>query len=914
VSAPRWARSLLTRLADPERADEVVGDLEEAHARRRRRHSGPVAALITTFEALDLAVALLRARRRRRSRADASFAARTGWLSSLSWLDVKLSVRMLLKHPGLSTVSWIGMTFGVTVGACAFGVIHGLTSSTLPLEEGDRIVTVQNAFELGFEPARSTHLHALGLWRTQTSAFEELAAYRVATRNLITAEGTVAPERVVEMTASGFRIARVPPLLGRHLHDADEAEGGPAVAVIGHGVWRDRFGEAPDVIGRTLQIGATPHIVVGVMPQGFAFPIADRVWTPLRLNPVEYEIAQAPGIEVFARLASGVSIDLATTQVRGITQRAAEVLADTRGTMRTQVFSYTRATLGESMAWVLYIVQVVVSLILVVIAINVSVLVYARTVARAREISVRAALGASRRRIVTQLFVEAFLLSGLAAVSGLIAATFVLDRVELSILSREGAPFWWDFGLTPGALAYGFVLAVVAAVIVGIVPALGATGRRLGRRLQAAGAGLSTPRLGRTWTALIVLQIAAAVAILPVSLSSVARYATQSIPDASYPLDELLTARVQLDEGPATVPSNADPDAWQRRYDERLAELTRRLEARSEIEAVAFMGMPPWLDPDLPFEMDGATADPLTGAAMRSASTGHAVGRSTVSPALFDVVDLPVLSGRRLSAGDAVEGSRSIVVNQRLEELVLGGASAVGRSIRFPTYSNPALGDRSELEGAGQPWYTIVGVVPTFPPPYGIAKPEAKAYLPLLPGHDGPQTMLLRIRATEAGQFAGQLRRLVADVDPQLRLERVETIEAMTQRENVETPMFLATVVGLSTSILLLAIAGLYAMMSFTVARQHREIGIRIALGARPARVLGGILFRAAWQLAVGVGVGLLFAGVFDRLLGGETLGGQEAYLLPAVAMLMAGVGVLAAWAPAREGLSVQPIEALRAE
>jgi hypothetical protein len=253
-------------------------------------------------------------------------------------------------------------------------------------------------------------------------------------------------------------------------------------------------------------------------------------------------------------------------------------------------------------------------------------------------------------------------------------------------------------------------------------------------------------------------------------------------------------------------------------------------------------------------------------------------------------------------------------VNQRLEELVLGGASAVGRSIRFPTYSNPALGDRSELEGAGQPWYTIVGVVPTFPPPYGIAKPEAKAYLPLLPGHDGPQTMLLRIRATEAGQFAGQLRRLVADVDPQLRLERVETIEAMTQRENVETPMFLATVVGLSTSILLLAIAGLYAMMSFTVARQHREIGIRIALGARPARVLGGILFRAAWQLAVGVGVGLLFAGVFDRLLGGETLGGQEAYLLPAVAMLMAGVGVLAAWAPAREGLSVQPIEALRAE
>jgi len=510
--------------------------------------------------------------------------------------------------------------------------------------------------------------------------------------------------------------------------------------------------------------------------------------------------------------------------------------------------------------------------------------------------------------------VEAFLLSGLAAVSGLAVATFVLGRIELSVLAREGAPFWWDFSLTPEALAYGFALAVVAALIVGVGPALGATGRKLNARLQRAGSGVSGPKLGRTWTGLIVLQIAAAVSILPVSLSSVARYATQSIPEVSYALDELLTARIELDEDFATAPSADDAEAWQRRYDERLAELTRRLEARLEIQAVGFMGTPPWLDPDLPFEMDGATAGPLTGTAMRSASTGHAVGRSTVSPDLFEVVDLPILDGRRLNSGDAVEGSTSIVVNERFAELVLGGASPVGRSIRFPNYSDPVLGNRSDLDGTGQPWYTIVGVVPTFPPHYGIANPEAKAYLPLFPGHEGPQTMLLRIRASEAGQFTSQLRRLVADVDPLLRLERVESIEAMVQRQYVETPLFLGTIVGLSTSILLLAIAGLYAMMSFTVARQHREIGIRIALGARHAQVLRDILVRAAWQLGLGVGVGLLFAGVFDRLLGGETLGGQEGYLLPLVALLMAGVGVLAAWAPAREGLGVEPTVALRAE
>ena len=914
MSAPRWACRLLSRLAEPDRVDDVVGDLEQAHARRLRRHSRAAAHLLTTLETLDMAVTLVRARRRRAPRAGASPTARKGRGAAVSWLDVKLSVRMLLKHPGLSAVSWIGMTFGVAVGACAFGVIHGLTSSTLPLPEGDRIVAVQNAFQLGFDPAPSTHLHALELWRERTSAFEELGAFRVATRNLITSEGTVAPERVVEMTASGFRIARVAPLLGRYLDDADEAEGAPAVVVIGHGVWRDRFGEAPNVIGETLQIGATPHEVVGVMPPGFAFPIADRVWTPLRLSPVDYDVAEAPPVDVFARLAPGASVDLAMTQVRGVTQRTADMLADTRGEMEAYVLPYTQTTIGPSWGWILYVVQMVVSLILVVIAINIAVLVYARTVARAQEISVRAALGASRRRIVGQLFVEALLLSGLAAVSGLAVATFVLGRIELSVLAREGAPFWWDFSLGPEALAYGFVLAVVAALIVGVVPALGATGRKLNARLQRAGAGVSGPRLGRTWTALIVLQIAAAVSILPVSLSSMARWATLSIPEVDYALDELLTARIQLDEDPAAAPSDADREAWQRRYDERLAELTRRLEARSEIEAVALMGTPPWLDPDLPFEMDGATADPLTGVAFRSASTGHAIGRSTVSPALFDVVDLPMLAGRRLSSSDAVEGSTSIVVNERFAELVLGGVSPVGRSIRFPGYTDPALGKRSDLDGTGEPWHTIVGVVPSFPPHFGTANPEAKAYLPLVPGHPGPQTVLLRIRASEAGQLVGQLRRLVADIDPLLRLDRVETIEAMVQRQYVETPVFLGTIVGLSMSILLLAIAGLYAMMSFTVARQHREIGIRVALGARPARVLGGILLRAGSQLALGVVIGLLFAGAFDRLLGGETLGGQEAFVLPGVALLMASVGVLAAWAPARAGLRVQPTVALRGD
>ena len=336
-------------------------------------------------------------------------------------------------------------------------------------------------------------------------------------------------------------------------------------------------------------------------------------------------------------------------QVQGVAQRATQALADTHGSIQARVFSYTQELFWGPIAWVLYLVQAVVSLILVVISINIAALVYARTVAWAGEIAVRTALGASRGRIVSQLFAEAFLLSASAAVAGLYLASFGLERIELSVLQRAEAPFWWDFSLSTAALAYGFALAVVAAVIIGVVPALGATGRRLRARLQGVGSGVSGPRLGRTWTSLIVLQIATAVAILPVALSGVARFMTSGAPESALPLDEVLIAKLELDRDPTGYVGEDLQDPWQERYTMLREELTRRLEARPEVSRVASMGTPPWLDPDEQFEVDGLSVGSRAGTpdAMGSASSGHALGRSTVSPEIFEVVDIPVLAAGR---------------------------------------------------------------------------------------------------------------------------------------------------------------------------------------------------------------------------------------------------------------------------
>ena len=898
MKAPWWARALLSHLAAPDVIDEVVGDLEEAHRRRLARRSWAVATLLTSVETFDVAFALLRRR----------------GLPSASLLDLKLSIRMLRKYPGLSVISVIGMMVAVSIGSVAFGMIRGWTRSTLPLDEGDRIVTVQNTVDFGLSQEAATHLHALEVWRTQVPSLSEVGAYRLVVRNLIDGDGGVSPSRVAEMTASGFRIARVPPQLGRYFSDEDEVPGGADVAVIGHGVWQDRFGGADDVVGRTIQVGATRHLIVGVMPEGFAFPLNERIWTPLRLRATDYPPGEAPPISVFARLAANATLGQANVQLRSVGRRNDLLQAASGRVVEPAAFPYTQEMFWGWAARILYLAQALVTMILVVIAINVSALVYARTVSRSDEISVRTALGASRQRIVAQLFTEALLLSGLAAAGGLFTAGMILDRIGMSVRAGRSSPFWWDFSLTPSALLYGFIAATLAATIIGVVPALGVTGRGLQQQLQHSGSGSSRPNLGRTWTTLIALQIAGTVAVLPMAFGGLIRIANLEPAETAMPLDEVLVAQVFFDLDPTGGSAKEVMDEWQQRYTARMGELTRRLSAWPQVARVAVMGVAPWRDPDVRFEMDGRAVGGLHGTVMESASTGHRVGRSVVAPEIFEVVDVPALKGRLLTSRDAVKGGTSIVVNDVFVDIVLKGGPAVGTRVRFPTPTSPELGNRSDVDGVGQPWYTVVGVVPSFPPPSGLANAEAKVYLPLTPEHRGEVTIALRSRAEDASELAAQVRSFVADVDPLLRLSGVEILETRHQRSNARYPVLVWVVVVVALSTLLLAVAGLYALMSFTVARRQREIGIRIALGAQRPSVLLSILLSATWQLAVGVLVGLLAAGIIDRFVGGEMLGRQGLLLLPGVGILMLLIGVLAAWVPAREALRIHPTQALRSD
>ena len=835
------------------------------------------------------------------------------WLTGLS-LDLKLGLRMLAKSPGLTVVGVLGMAVAVAIGTVSFGVIYSFIGTRLPLDDGDRVVVIQN-----FDARRNieydgTHLHDLADWREALRAVEELGAYRVVGRNVISRDARPDPMRIAEMTASGFRIARVPPLLGRYLHDEDERPGAPPVVVIGYDVWRNRFGGDSAIVGRTLQLGATTHTIVGVMPQGFAFPFNNRVWTPLRLEPSRFERGDAPPIQVFGRLAPRASVSDAQAQAATIGTRLAAVHPASHQHVRPLVRPYASSFFQDpELTWALHVIQILVSMILVVIGTNVATLVYARTASRAGEIAVRTALGASRRRIVAQLFTEALVLSAAAATVGLVGGSVALwyIRSYAKRLAGEQVPFWMDFGLSPSMLLYVAGLAVLGALIVGVFPALKATGRRVQTNLQQLGMGSSGYRLGKSWTVLIVAQVAVAVALLPVVLYAALVQRRDSTDGPRYPTTDWVTASLDLDRETVASASAQDDGAFTSRYTTLEAELVRRLESEPGISDVVLTSAVPGGERSIQIEVADAPEAPRPDTAAGEASAGKSTGLARVDLEFFRAFGVPVLAGRGFQPGDLSAQATAVIVNRSFVRRILAGGDPLGRRVRQP--AAPARDGGPKIAPAG-PWYEIVGVVPDFPTPEGATGLRPRMYLPLLPQTGPPLTLAVRVKGAAPVSIAARLREIAVAVDPMLRLADIRPLDETLSISGMADRVIFAATGFVMLSVLLLSAAGIYALMSFTVARRRREIGIRAALGAGSRHVIASVLSQAARQIAIGIAIGIALAGLVVQAMEGGMADTRGAFILVAVVAFMTIVGLAAALGPARRALRIQPTEALRSD
>ena len=907
MSAPRWSAALLRRLAPAECVEDVLGDLDEVHARRVARRGRAVAGLLTGLETLDMALALARSRARRGRHRPSSDGA------PISWLDFKLGFRMLVKYPVLTLVGALAMAFAIWMGAATFELVTQVVTPSLPLADGDRVVGLRLWDAERSRPERRV-AHDFGTWRAQLRTVQELGAFRQVERNLVTDDGRGEPVTAVEISAVAFRVTRVPPLLGRALVDADELPGAPSVAVIGHALWQARFGGDPRVVGRTVRLGGARSTVVGVMPEGYAFPVAHELWVPLRVTPSAHEPREGPGLQLFGRLAPGASLSEAQAELAALGQRTAAASPETHEHLRPQVMPYARSIVDVN-GWMTVGVlssNLVLVMFLVLVCGNVSLLLFARAATREGEIIVRTALGASRRRIVMQLFAEALVLGGVAAVVGLSLAGFglrwVMGIVEGEILDGAQLPFWFHAHLSATTVLYAIALTVLGAVISGVLPALKVT-RAVGTQLRHVGAGGGGLRFGGVWTVVIVSQVAVTVAFPAVTYFTRRDAEKVREVDVGFASHEYLTMRVEMDrEPPPGMPADTSAAAFRERYRASYVELRRRLLAEPGVVGVtAADRMPRMYHPARRIEVDDGGAAPYH----RDFPDGYRVSSADVEPGFFDALRVPIVAGRGFRESDHEAGRPVVVVNQSFVDRVLGGRNPIGRRLQYEHYEE---WDAPRADGAPPlPWHEIVGVVRDMGGTGGWDPKVARVYHPVAPGATYPAQVAVHVRG-EPAAFASRLRAVAAGADPTLRLYDVMPLDQVNAPAVAFMVFWFRLVLAASAVALTLSLAGIYAVMSFTVARRTREIGIRVALGADRRRVVTSIFRRPLWQVSIGVASGGLLLAALMLAMQGGTVSALEVAALGAYVLLMFGVCMLACIVPTRRALRVEPTEALRAD
>ncbi|HEX7123651.1 MAG TPA: ABC transporter permease [Gemmatimonadaceae bacterium] len=807
------------------------------------------------------------------------------WIRSLS-LDVlgpdtRLALRMLVKRPLLSVVGGLGLAVAIAI-ATGFFTFLAFYYSDVPVAGGDRIVTV-DYIDRGDGRDNPSTLFDYQVWQEQLGPMEVLAACRTDERQVETPIGGFGSTAVAELTASAFRVFGIAPLLGRPLLESDEAGGAPKVIVIGYREWRERFGADPSVVGRVVSVDGAPHTVVGVMPEDFRFPLNHGFWTPLATATL-----LAPGeglpVQVFGRLKPGLDPTSAEAEAAIIGTRLAGEHPEIYGKLRPVVVPYIRHLLDlrHSPTWMVWLFQLFAGFVLVLVAVNVAVLFYARTARRRAEITIRTALGASRGRIVTQLFLEALALSTVAAALGLIVAQVGFDRLTLVKDFQEMIPFWLLGGLPLETILYAFALAAIVAVVVGVLPALQATGRQLQSTLREIGGGTGL-RMGKTWTALICVQVAVAGAVLP-AVVGIAWNSTPP-PTPTFPASEVL--RFEL-ERPSAALSATAPE-----YARLQDELRRRVEALPEVAAVTFATS----GTSVRFELENAPASGQPSLSLRMSRQ--------VDPDYFSVIGVPLLAGRPFEPSDTASSTTTVIVNRSFVEEYFADRNPLGERIR-------ELRTRSGEVIATGPWLEIVGVVEDLERPARGGPGYPEVYHATAPGTQ-PLEFSARTSGVPATAVAPQVRAIATEIAPRLVLNAVP----MNQRYEVDPngPRILLLIVGLVTlSVLLLSAAGISAMMSFAVSQRQREVAIRTALGATRGQVIRSIFARSTRQLGIGLVIGAAGAWAIDRLSGEEMLRGEAVPIVLVVAAIMLVSGLLATLGPARRALRIEPMEALREE
>jgi putative ABC transport system permease protein len=799
--------------------------------------------------------------------------------------DVRYDARTFIKNPGFAALTILCLALGIGVNSTIFSVVDTVAIRPLPFRDPDTLVGLYSTHQVNGIDRGNVSYRDLQDWKQRSRVFAEMAA--VAGRSL-TLSDSDEPERFngSTITANMFPMLGIQPILGRQIRPEEDTPGGPRVLMLSHGVWQRRYASDPSVIGRTITVNGLPHTVIAVMPPKFQFPERSQLW--IAQAPIEHTSPRAArNLEVIARLKPGATLDDARRDIKSIGDQLAGEERDDQG------WSAAAGNLRDEMVpsdvrLVVMTMMGAVTLVLLIACANVANLLLARATVRQREMSVRAALGAGRSRIVRQLLTESLLIALASAPLGVAIAYVGLQWLTASIPPQSQAPYYIDWSMNPRIVVYTGLIALVTGVVFGLAPALQAARTNLQESLKDRGVSAGGSR-NRMRAALVVAEIALSLVLLVGASLFVRSFLNLQDARAGIDTASLMTLRFYMPGDPYEP-----PDVMIRRVDD----IVRRAETLPGVVSAMASNM-------VPLSGGGSGGAVVPEGVVIESGHEPRVSYYGVTPHLLKTLNIPLVAGRDFTDAEGQGRSGVAIVNSTFAKRL------------WPTRTD-YVGQRFRLiEDPQNQWITVIGVVGDFRL-FSVrdGKPSPYAFLsyPYEPTRNTGLTM--RVAGGSPAAITTAIRQEIRKSDPTLPIFNVQTGEEARLGTFWQFRLFgwMFSIFGVIA--LVLASVGVYGVLSYAVSQRTQEIGVRLALGASRRNVFAMIVSHGARLAAIGIVFGVAGAFGVTRVVRSllYNVSATDPLSFVATAVFLVLVAVVASYVPARRATGVDPMIALRAE
>ncbi len=817
------------------------------------------------------------------------------------WQDIRYGARMLLKNPGISIIVVIALALGIGANSAIFSVVNAVLLRPMPYEESDRLIFLNEKSPVLDE--MSISYPNFSDWRAQTQTFEKIGVYNRASYNLT---GAGEAERIVtgQVSADLFSVLRVNALHGRVFNNEEDKPGGRAVVVLSYPLWQRRFGGQMSILNQPITLNGKSYDVIGIMPETYAYPSRAEMWVPvgqLSDQPSWKERGNHPGLYGVARLKPGVTFEQADADMNTIAANLEKQYPDSNAGNRVRLRPLLEIFVGD-VRRALWVIFGAVGFVLLIACANIANLLLARASARKKEMAIRTAVGASRWRLMRQLLTESVLLSLIGGAIGLALARWGVQLILY--VSPTGIPRSREIGLDWTVLAFTVVVSVATGIIFGLLPAIQAGDVDVHETLKESGRGTSSRQWLRSF--LVVGEVATTLVLLiAAGLMIRSFYLLQKV-NPGFSHEQLTTFSVALPQK-----KYATQEARASFYD-RLLENIRALPGIES--AAAASGLPlgnnGWQSG---FRIEGRPDPPRDQTPL--------VELCMVTPDYFKAMNIPLLRGRSFTDSDnrshlagqdlsklnddqrAIRGLNKIIIDEEFAKRYWPNEDPIGKRVLFGGQEEPR-----KLE--------VIGVV-------GRVKMESlnqnsdrvQGYYPYAQSPSGSMTIIMK-GASDPNQLIGSVRAAIKEIDPDQPIYAIRTMDEI-RAESVQNERLNLTLLSLFAGIaLVLAIVGIYGVMSYSVTQRTHEIGIRMAVGARPRDVFTMIMGHGMKLAVIGVVIGLIGAFALTRLMASMLFGVEptDATTYGGIAALLLGVSLLACYLPGRRATKVEPTVSLRYE